>query len=300
MASMETVGGGPFDIVMIGHFSKDKIIAFGEEKEAPGGAVYYGSIPAARLGLRVAVVTKTAEADRPLLQPMRDAGVEVFQVNSEVTTSIENRYLDETLERRVCTPLAFAGAYGMEDIPGIESEIWHVGGLIKGETDLEMLKQLSTRGMLSVDAQGFVRVIRGSELVSEDWPEAREALPLIDFFKTDAAEAEALTGQSNIFSASDVLAEWGAREVILTHRGGLLVTTCGEQFNTPFTSNEIVGRTGRGDTTISAYLAWRLENGVEESARFAAALVSLKMEREGPFTGSLEAVLERMNEIQCI
>jgi sugar/nucleoside kinase (ribokinase family) len=56
----------------------------------------------------------------------------------------------------------------------------------------------------------------------------------------------------------------------------------------------VQGRTGRGDTTFGSYLARRLECGVVESLKFAAALASIKMERPGPFSGSLEQVLERM------
>jgi sugar/nucleoside kinase (ribokinase family) len=56
-----------------------------------------------------------------------------------------------------------------------------------------------------------------------------------------------------------------------------------------------VGRTGRGDTTFAAYLARRNDHGVSESLKFAAALVSIKMETPGPFQGSLADVLARMN-----
>jgi sugar/nucleoside kinase (ribokinase family) len=59
-----------------------------------------------------------------------------------------------------------------------------------------------------------------------------------------------------------------------------------------FRSNE--GRTGRGDTTFGAYLARRLDHSIEESLRFAAAVVSIKMESPGPFRGSIEDVLARM------
>jgi sugar/nucleoside kinase (ribokinase family) len=289
-------GGGMFDIAMVGHFSKDRIIVGDDEKTVPGGAVYYGSIPLARLGFRVAVLTKAADSDADMLRPMEEAGAVVFTAKSGVTTSIENRYLDETLERRVCAPLAFAGAYEESDLPDIEAEIWHIGGLIRGETSIELLNRISTLGSLSVDAQGFVRVIRGGELAYEDWAEKHEALPLIDFLKVDAAEAEVLTGVSEPADAAWVLEDWGAREVLLTHPGGLLVTANGKQFNVPFSSHGMKGRTGRGDTTISAYLAWRLDHETEASAKFAAALVSLKMQAEGPFLGTMEAVLKKMKE----
>jgi hypothetical protein len=42
-------------------------------------------------------------------------------------------------------------------------------------------------------------------------------------------------------------------------------------------------------------MARRLDHDVEESLRFAAALVSIKMETSGPFGGTLADVLERMD-----
>jgi hypothetical protein len=39
-----------------------------------------------------------------------------------------------------------------------------------------------------------------------------------------------------------------------------------------------------------------IDHGVEDSLRFAAALTSIKMESTGPFKGSLEEVMMRMND----
>jgi len=168
--------------------------------------------------------------------------------------------------------------------------------LNRGEVDMDMLKHLSALGQLSVDVQGFVRVIRGQDMVYEDWPEKREALPLFDILKTDAAEAEVLTGETDIYRAAAMLAEWGAGEVVLTHTGGVLVQAAGKAVNAPFTARSLKGRTGRGDTCMSSYLAWRGGHSPEQAGRFAAAVCSIKMERPGPFDGTLEQVLERMKE----
>jgi len=58
----------------------------------------------------------------------------------------------------------------------------------------------------------------------------------------------------------------------------------------------LTGRTGRGDTTFGAYLGHRVAHSPAESLKFAAALVSLKMEGTGPFSGTLDDVLERIAE----
>jgi hypothetical protein len=77
---------------------------------------------------------------------------------------------------------------------------------------------------------------------------------------------------------------------------GVLAHVAGKEYFEPFTNRSSVGRNGRGDTTFAGYMAWRLEHGPAEALKFAAALASIKMEKVGPFTGSLEDVLTRMSE----
>ena len=67
-------------------------------------------------------------------------------------------------------------------------------------------------------------------------------------------------------------------------------------FNEKFSNSNVSGRTGRGDTTFAAYLSRRLTYDVAESLKFAAALVSIKMETPGPFSGTLEDVMQRIKE----
>ncbi|MCK5768055.1 MAG: ribokinase, partial [Candidatus Atribacteria bacterium] len=50
------------------------------------------------------------------------------------------------------------------------------------------------------------------------------------------------------------------------------------------------GRTGRGDTCFSAYITERKDKKIEEALLFASALVSLKMEKPGPFKGTRDEV----------
>jgi len=285
-----------FDIVFIGHISKDIIIAPGQHETGTGGAVWYGAFAALRAGARVAAVIRCAATDFPLLEPLRAAGAAVFPIAATETTSIENRYHDQTRERRTCSSRGFAGQYAVSELPDISARIWHLSGLVRGEYDLDLMRHLRQRGELSGDAQGFVRVVRPDKAMEfEDWPEKREALSLFSYFKTDAAEAEILTGETDVRAAAAQLAAWGAREVLLTHPGGALVHANGEFHNTPFTARNLSGRTGRGDTTMAAYLTRRLTHTPVQAGRFAAALVSIKMETPGPFAGALDDVLSRMD-----
>ena len=274
-----------FDVAVLGHFAKDKIVVGGQESEAPGGSVYYGALALQRLGLRVAVVTRLAQVDWPRLDELKDAGIRVYACAAEQTSGIENTYLTADMDRRLTRPLGFAGPFRLADVPRIDARIWMVGPIMAGEVDLPFVRALSARGPVALDAQGFVRVRAGDDLVFQDWPEKTEGLPHVQYLKVDSAEAEVLTGLTDLLDAARTLAGWGPREIVLTHARGVLVYSDGEPHEASFTPRSLAGRTGRGDTCFAAYLARRLSALPEEACRFAAQVTSIKMETPGAFRG---------------
>ena len=84
--------------------------------------------------------------------------------------------------------------------------------------------------------------------------------------------------------------------MMITRAGGVTVRCGDETCFARFTNRGLAGRTGRGDTTFGAYLAARVDHPPAEAVKYAAALVSLKMERPGPFDGTREDVLARVRE----
>jgi sugar/nucleoside kinase (ribokinase family) len=115
-------------------------------------------------------------------------------------------------------------------------------------------------------------------------------LPFIDFLKTDAAEAEIMTGCKDRKEAAKILYNYGAKEVMITHNTEVLVYDGNKYYIEPLKPRNLSGRTGRGDTCFSAYITERLNEGIEKSLLYAAALVSFKMETSGPFMGTREDV----------
>lgn len=279
-----------YDVLFIGHFAKDKIIVGDRVEISSGGSVYYGAIALARLGYRVAIVTRLHPDDFPRLDEVHAAGVEVFATPAPQTSGIENTYLTPDMDRRLCRPLGFAGPFTCEEIPDVAARVWLVGPIIAGEVTLELLEALAGRGTLALDVQGFVRVPRGDDLVSVDWPEKAQGLALVDVLKVDQAEAEVLTGREDPREALKELASYGPREILLTRAEGVLVYADGQFYEAPFRARTLKGRTGRGDTCFATYLARRLSHPPAEAVRFAAAVTSLKMERPGPFAGTVRDV----------
>ncbi len=284
------------DITMIGHISRDIMIYKKDEVRLTGGPVIYSSVAAARSGKKVQVITMASKDAEKELYSMRDNGVDVIRLDSKATTSIENIYFSADKEKRKVTLLSQADPFTIKSMPETNSTIYHLAGLFRGEIPDEFIPYLTQKGKIGIDAQGLLRCSENGKLLFRDWDSKKELLPLITYLKTDAAEAEILTGETDREKAAYILASWGAKEVMVTHNTEVIVLVDGKIFRAPFTPSNLSGRTGRGDTTFAAYLAWRLDHGPDESVHYAGVLCSIKMETPGPFSGTVEDVIARMEK----
>jgi sugar/nucleoside kinase (ribokinase family) len=286
----ETMTASDTDILMIGHFARDWLVVDGRTEVASGGAVYYGSVALRHLGVRVAVVTRLHPDDSIWLEEMKCEGVQVWASAAAETSGIANYYQSADMERRICKPLGFAGPFGPVEIPDVTARIYAVVPIMAGEVDLALLQSLARRGPVALDVQGFVRVREGDDLVFRPWPEMAAGLARVTYLKVDRAEAELLTGQTDLEVAARRLAELGPREVVVTQSSGVTVLAEGRVYRAPFTPRSLNGRTGRGDTCFATYLGKRLSASPEEAARLAGAVSTLKQENPGPWRGSLAEV----------
>ena len=278
------------DILMVGHFARDRLVVDGRAEVASGGGVTYGSVALRRLGLRVAVATRLHPRDYLHLEELVQEGVQVFATAAAETSGIANFYDSADMERRTCQPLGFAGAFRLEDIPYLPARIVAVVPIIAGEVDLPLLKALARRAPVALDVQGFVRVRddTGSEpaLVFRQWPDMEEGLAQVTYLKMDRAEAELLTGQTDLGVAARQLAKHGPREIVVTQSSGVTVLADGRIYEAPFTPRSLQGRTGRGDTCFATYLGKRLVASPQEATHWAAAVTTLKQEVPGPWRGT--------------
>jgi sugar/nucleoside kinase (ribokinase family) len=162
------------------------------------------------------------------------------------------------------------------------------------------MKGLKSRGYdsLSVDMQSFVRHVTQvtRDIEFSDVANKKDIAGMMNKLKLDVVEARILTGTEDLEKAATIVESWGCPEVLITHSQGVLARVNKVTYYEKFSNASIVGRTGRGDTTFSAYLSWRLDHDPGEALKFAAALVSIKMETPGPFRGTLEDVLTRLKE----
>jgi sugar/nucleoside kinase (ribokinase family) len=290
-----------YDITFVGHMCYDEIVPFGgKPRIAPGSAVLCGAMVAARVGRKVAVVVKMAQKDEAILQPMKDIGIDTYLIPSTETSYNRVVHESENVDERTMTLIKSAGLISINDVPALDSTCVHLAGISDTEFDMALMKGLKSRhySSLSVDMQSFVRHINPVSHNHEfsDVADKKEIASMMDKLKLDVVEARLLTGTEDLEKAAIIVESWGCPEVMITHSQGVLARVNGVTYYEKFSNNNISGRTGRGDTTFSAYMSWRLEYNAKESLRFAAALVSIKMETPGPFSGTLEDVLIRLKE----
>jgi sugar/nucleoside kinase (ribokinase family) len=290
-----------YDITFVGHMVYDEIIPFGGlARVAPGSAVLCGAIVAARVGRKVAVVTKMAGKDESILQPMKDLGIDTFLIPSEETSYNRVLHFSANVDEREMTLVKSAGLISIDDVPELDSTCVHLAGISDTEFDMALMEGLKARNYqsLSVDMQSFVRHINPVTKNHEfsDVADKKEIAAMMNKLKLDIVEAKLLTGTDDLEKAAVIVESWGCPEVMITHSEGVLARVNGKTYYEKFSNSNVSGRTGRGDTTFAAYLSYRLDHNVAESLKFAAALVSIKMETPGPFSGTLEEVYKRIEE----
>jgi sugar/nucleoside kinase (ribokinase family) len=287
-----------FDIAFIGHVCFDEVIPYhGKPHTAPGSAVMCGALAAARVGKRVAVVTRMALKDKNILEPMRQSGIELYVIPAAETTYMQVTHTSADVDDRQMVQLANAGFFSLADVPPLAARQVHLAGITDQEFNLGFIRGLKETGYrLSADMQSFVRQADpvSRRISFKDVPNKNEIAGLLDMVKLDIVEAKVLTGTNDLEQAALIFEAWGCPEILITRAEGVLARVNGKTFYEKFSNQSVAGRTGRGDTVFAAYLARRMDHNVPESLKFAAALVSIKMETPGPFGGTLAEVLARM------
>ena len=288
------------DICCIGHITLDKIVTPRMTVHSPGGTAFYFAHAMSSLHAdNFLLVTSLAESEMKAVDDIRALGIEVTVLPSRKSVYFENRY-GEDQNHRTQRVLAKADPFTPEGIAGIKARYYHLGSLLADDFSLDIIKVLSEKGIVSVDAQGYLREVRGDKVYPVDWSDKLEALRYIDILKVNEHEAAVLTGATDPRRGAEILAGWGVKEVVLTLGSmGSVILAEGHAYEIPaFTPTDIVDATGCGDTYMAGYLYMRNKGaGYEEAGRFAAAMCTIKLQATGPFRSSAEEVRQLIEKI---
>lgn len=280
----------------------DKIVTPRQTTYMPGGTSYYFShgISCLKDAGSYELVTALAESEMSAVEEIRKKGIAVKVLPSRFSVYFENVY-GENQDNRTQRVLAKADPFTADGLRDVEANIYHLGSLLADDFSLDVIKYLSGKGILSVDAQGYLREVRGEDVYPVDWTEKREALQYVDILKVNEHEMEVLTGHTDPERAAVCLAEWGVKEVLITLGSlGSLIYAEGEFCRIPaYVPREVVDATGCGDTYMTGYLYMRNKGcSCYEAGCFAAAMSSLKLEHSGPFSGTEEDIRQIVNSGQ--
>lgn len=286
------------EICCIGHITHDKVITPKFEAEMPGGTAYYFANALKNFDHEsFRLVTCVGETELPAVEELRADGIDVTVIPSRESVYFENKY-GENMNERTQRVLAKADPFTAENLKDVNAKIYHLGTLLADDFDLDTIKSLAKKGVVSVDVQGYLRKVEGEDVVHVDYDKKREAMPYISILKANEKEMEVLTGTTDPREAARILADWGCKEVLLTLGDkGSLIYTGGVFYDIPaIPATELVDATGCGDTYMAGYLYKRSRGAsYEEAGKFAAAMCTLKLAGKGPFSGTEEEVIRLVN-----
>lgn len=273
------------ELCCIGHITLDKVTTPQQTVHMPGGTSFYVSHAVKHFDdLDYALITAVGDPERGVPDALQALGIRTTVLKSAHSVFFENIYEANT-DNRKQRVWAKADPFTVEQLRNTEAGIFHLGALLADDFSLDVVHYLSTRGLVSVDTQGYLRKVRDTQVYAVDWPDKHEALRHIHFLKANEHEMEVLTGCREAREAARLLHAWGVKEVLLTFGSmGSLIYDGQTFYRIPaYQPREVVDATGCGDTYMAGYLYKRAKGAsIEEAGHFAAALSTLKIERYGP------------------
>jgi sugar/nucleoside kinase (ribokinase family) len=255
------------DYLVIGHVTQDRD---GPAGFRAGGTATYAAATAARLGLRVGVVTSAG----PSFASTPHASIELRIKPAPATTTFENTYAQGRREQHI---RAVAAPLGLDDVPREwqEASIVHLGPVAQ-EVAPELVMAFP-RALLGVTPQGWFRRWGDDAVVRIGaWESAERVLQRADVV---------------VLSPEDVAYDQGlldhyrrmARLLIVTMGvEGAIVYEGARAHPVPAFAVQEVDPTGAGDVFAAAYLVRFFETqDVWEAARFANCVASFAVEGLG-------------------
>ena len=287
-----------YDICCIGHITSDKVVTTQNTRYMPGGTAFYFSHAVNKLDLNYILVTAIADAEMKYVTALRDNNIETRVQHSANTVYFENIYGDNP-DERTQNVWQKADAFTIEQLQDVEAGIFHLGPLLADDISTELIRELASKGPLSLDVQGYLRKVENNKVFATSWPDKKEALQYIGILKADVAELQALTGYEKVNDGAALLLDWGVKEVVITNasKGSAIYTESSIYTIPAYPPEVVVDTTGCGDTYMAGYLYQRVKGAdIQQSGEFAAAMAGLKTTVAGAFTGTATDVLDFMKK----
>ena len=269
------------DYLVIGHITVDIL---GKDEFVLGGTALYSAITAARLGARVAVLTRgvfgteVAGMQVPSLEPYLSERISIIVQEAEVPTAFINEY---RADRRVQTMPHWAGPIDLNGLPPHwrNAKLVHLGP-IADEIDPRACTGLTSQ-FLGATPQGWMR----------EWPRSTGGPVKHISLKLPGALVDRLdsviVSDEEIFYTREVVNRVGERRLGLMTRGpeGAQVIANGHKLEIPGYRVPVKDLTGAGDVFAAAFFLQAAERGISamKAGQFANAVAALSVTEIGPF-----------------
>lgn len=139
----------------IGHITLDKVVTPQSTVYMPGGTAFYCSHAIRHFNdIDYALVTAVGATEMKVVDQLRGIGISVTALPSQHSVYFENIY-GENPDDRTQRVLAKADPFTASQLQEIEAEIYHLGSLLADDFSLEVIKELSRKGLIAVDSQGY-------------------------------------------------------------------------------------------------------------------------------------------------
>ena len=290
-------------LLVVGNLTIDKVIIRGGRRIQAGGSAFYTPLAAAKMGLRVGIISKVGyDYQKEYLDEMRAIGIDVAGVENVRDTPTTRFLLDYTGDERhlylkgCCKPIE------PWDIHDIKAETGHIAPVLD-EVPAETVLELSDRCLLlSLDPQGYVRqATKDGAVEPKRWFDA-QILSHITVFKSSVKELQWITGLENPWKSMEKIRNSGPEIVVATQGGeGALMLAEEDCYSIPAFPTHPVDPTGAGDVFIGGFLSQYLrDQDVVWSASIGAALASLLIETQGSrIDVSIGEISERANWVHA-
>jgi len=296
------------DVAVVGHFSIDAIRL--PSRPSPfvvlGGSVTYVSFVTKRLGGSVSVISRVGgDFPEAYMWLLREEGIDVsgvVKLKKGRTTRFELEYSAD-LSNRTLKLESKAAPITVRNLPkSLRAKAVHVAP-IAGEISYEVVEKLKgCADVLSLDPQGLLRRFnKKTGKVTFSSSVDKRLFSLINVYKSSFDEISALTGQSDLSSATNAIHDFGVETVIVTLGAkGAVLSVEKTVYNIPPCSSRVfVDPTGAGDAFIGGFLTEYIRQ--KDSlwcACVGSAAASLVIEGIGPtFFGEKDEIYERARSV---
>ena len=173
-----------YDTLVVGPISLDQNIDYQDNERCEvGGAIVQSGFAAAHSGNVTAIFTKLNPKDADPDAVFAGTGADIFWKPSKETCSIRNKYFTADKERRDCRSMGKCDPFTFDELPQVDTSIYHFAGLVYGDFDGELFRKARATGAkVAVDVQCLLRHVEADKSMQfHDWADKLTYLPEIDF-----------------------------------------------------------------------------------------------------------------------